>query len=65
LYMDYVHLTPRGSQIVADAMYSVLLPKIREEMNDRAVAEGEGGRGIPVSIDGTLRQPQSENGTYD
>jgi hypothetical protein len=53
LYVDYVHLTPRGSQIVADAMYSVLLPKIREEMNDRAVAKAEGRRGIPDSIDRT------------
>jgi hypothetical protein len=55
LYVDYVHLTPRGSQIVADAMYSVLLPKIREGMNDRAVAKAEGRRGIPVGIDRTSK----------
>ena len=42
LYVDYVHLTPRGSQIVADAMYSVLLPKIREQINYSAVAKAEG-----------------------
>ena len=33
IYLDYCHLTPAGSEIVAELMLNVLYPRIRERLN--------------------------------